>query len=100
MQGFFYKGYGGLQPQEESSGALDDIISKGSGGSSSQSTSKEIQSQYDQQLKDLQSQMNKITGGADTDTKTKIAINNPWKYFLFVGAFIFGAFIAKMTKKR
>jgi len=27
-------------------------------------------------------------------------ISNPWKYLLFVGAFILGTFIAKMSKKR
>jgi hypothetical protein len=44
----------------------------------------------------------KDTGGGhieDNQDDTQI-ISNPWKYLLIVGAFIFGGFIAKMTKKR
>lgn len=46
---------------------------------------------------------NKSSPALKGDTDNPIddtIISNPWKYLLFVGCFILGTFIAKMSKKR
>lgn len=72
----------------------------GSTGGLSDTTNEEDLNRLEREIIDTGRQREEPGANSNTLKEGEYAITNPWKYFLILGGFIFGAFIAKMTKKR